>query len=87
MPDGKDPLDIAVARLCNVRGIRIERLDEMCHQDGDLIHRYAMFSKTVACRLLRMHKPEHPRDVDASYVQVRVGGGWLELDTWLDARI
>lgn len=54
IPDGKDPLDIAVARLCNVRGIRIERLDETCRQDGDLIHRYAMFSKTVACRLLRM---------------------------------
>jgi len=37
--------------------------------------------------LTPQHKPEHPRDVDASYVQVRVGGGWLELDTWLDARI
>ena len=54
IPNGKDPLDIAVARLCNVRGICIERLDEIGRQDGDLIHRYAMFSKTVACRLLRM---------------------------------
>lgn len=37
--------------------------------------------------LTLQHKPEHPREVDASNVQVRVGGGWLELDTWLDARL
>ena len=54
MPDVKDPLDIAMARICNSRGIALERIDDTVQREGDLIHRYTLLSKTVACRLLRM---------------------------------
>lgn len=55
IPDVKDPLDIAMARLCNPRGIALERMDDtVVRREGDLIHRYTILSKTVACRVLRM---------------------------------
>lgn len=54
VPDMKDPLDIGVARICNSRNVSLERMDETGRPDGDLIHRYTVLSKTVACRLLRM---------------------------------
>lgn len=54
IPDMRDALDIGVARICNARGILVERLDEPHIGQGDVYHRYMLLSKTVTCRLLRM---------------------------------
>lgn len=54
VPDMRDALDIGVARICNARGVMVERLDEPHAGQGDVYHRYMLLSKTVTCRLLRM---------------------------------
>ncbi|WFC99317.1 hypothetical protein MYAM1_002061 [Malassezia yamatoensis] len=73
VPDQNDALDIGVARICNAREILIRRIDNGGKHDE--YHRYAFPSKTMACRLLYTH------------IHVRVGGGWLELSSWIDAYI
>lgn len=52
--EARDALDLGVRRICEARGVRVDRLDTLSTDSGDLCHRYHMFSKTVVCRLLRM---------------------------------
>lgn len=81
VPDARDALDVAVARICNARRVHVVRLDAR-----DAYARYELAGKTVACRLLHIHRTPDPLAVDTRHVHVRVGGGWLELEQWLDAR-
>ncbi|WFD35497.1 ATP-binding mismatch repair protein [Malassezia cuniculi] len=47
IPDPRDALDVAVARICNARRIHISRVDSR-----EEYNRYELLGKTVACRLL-----------------------------------
>ena len=88
MPDTRDALDVGVARVCNARGVRVERLDAAHGASArDQYKRYRILDKTLSCRLLAAHRPEEPQGVDVRHVHVRVGGGWEELQRWLDARV
>ncbi|WFD29044.1 ATP-binding mismatch repair protein [Malassezia sp. CBS 17886] len=90
VPNARDALDIGVARVCNERGIVVDRLDASGGaydpSPYDQYNLYSLLTKPVACRLLHMHRPVDPKLVETRNVQVRVGGGWLELAQWLDAR-
>ncbi|WFD01646.1 hypothetical protein MOBT1_000322 [Malassezia obtusa] len=83
VPDARDALDVGVARICNVRRVPVERIDAGGAHDE--YHRYALLSKTVACRLLQAQRPEVAQHVDPRHIHVRVGGGWRELAQWIDA--
>ncbi|WFD43407.1 hypothetical protein MPSI1_002068 [Malassezia psittaci] len=85
VPDQNDALDIGVARICNAREILVHRIDHGGIHDE--YHRYAFRSKTMICRLLYTQRPKEPYLVDPKHIHVRVGGGWLELSSWVDAYI
>lgn len=49
IPDSRDALDVAVARICNARRERVVRIDAR-----EEYNRYELRGKTLACRLLAM---------------------------------
>lgn len=55
MPDARDPLDVGVARVCNPRGVAVERLDASHAPTArDQLVKYSILTKTITCRLLQM---------------------------------
>ncbi|SAM83836.1 uncharacterized protein UBRO_06456 [Ustilago bromivora] len=94
-----DALDVEVAAICNGLGVALERIDPPLPrgvrlEEGpgkDNQARYEIGGRTMACRLLELHRPAGSAGAragtKAKKILVRVGGGWQDLEQWLLARL
>lgn len=94
-----DALDVEVAAICNGLGVALERIDPPLPrgvrlEEGpgkDNRARYEIGGRTMACRLLELHRPAGSAGAragtKAKKILVRVGGGWQDLEQWLLARL
>ncbi|CAD6890656.1 unnamed protein product [Tilletia caries] len=99
VPNARDALDVAVAEVVNALGVAIERVDEGLPRGvrtevapgKDLQARYSIAGKTVACKLLMLHRPAGGAGMRAGTnvkkLLVRVGGGWQDFEGWISASI
>lgn len=94
-----DALDVEVAAICNGLGVALERIDPPLPrgvrlEEGpgkDNRASYEIGGRTMACRLLELHRPAGSAGAragtKAKKILVRVGGGWQDLEQWLLARL
>ncbi|KAE8271149.1 hypothetical protein A4X09_0g1204 [Tilletia walkeri] len=97
IPNARDALDVAVAEVVNALGVAIERVDESLPRGvrsevapgKDLQARYSIAGKTVACKLLMLHRPAGAAGTrtNVKKLLVRVGGGWQDFEGWISSSI